>query len=1778
MRARAGSSAPRGAPDGLLGGRFTVGKVLSETELSVLYAAVDEESGADVCIKRLRTPGAELGPTGGVGTTARGQDEAAVRFRREAAILSRVAHPHVVRVLAAGAGGEGTWFAMELLDGESLDRVIARGPLSVGRTLLLLRQVVDGLAYVHRLGVLHRDLKPHNIVVVANEARIIDFGLAADANEAQASSRNGAVVGTARYMAPEQAGLIWRAVGPRADLYAVGALAWEMLVGKPAFDDSDAGRLLRRIQCEAPPPLRAVAAHVPVALEKIVKALLEKNPDDRYQSAEALLHDLDRLERAWSAQKETNEDVASGVDFELTRATSSVVDKLGAIFVGREQELAAASMLADDVDAGRPRALLVQGRSGAGKSAYVAEVMGRLQARGAHIVTGKCAAVHAGVPYAALDDLLNAFLDVLERLPAPEMARVLAELREELGEGSGYVVRMSPAWGRVLDGGDINAAAGARAEHERVLDAVSAIAAALAPKDRMLVIFIDDLQWADASTVQLLRDLVDSMRGRRVMLIGAWRSDETSLRSPLRALVSLPADATRTVAVGPLARGDVRALLTQLLGGPPPERLVEILHTRSEGNAFFAWELLRAWARADAFRPGSGGQIEVDMVRLEATTLPADLVGIVLARLALLSPECRRVLGVASLVGRAFDLALVRACASTTTVTTTATMAQTSASTANENALTAHAATEVGILDDDAAYEALVAARDAQVLVQKPEGWSFAHDKVMEACGRFVDPMEHPAIERKIGEWLETLVGDGGAGDAERLFEIALHYGASDDEELALQWAVRAADASSALLRHQEALVLYENAERIRELMGEAETSPERLSLVEKKAAALDALGRYQEAEAGWLRALDVPREDLDTARLLTKLAQSQQKSGRYTESHENLLRALRLLGVRVRVEGLTQEVFSIVDRLRVFTVRGGPSSRGPTEREALVAEILTRLWYFHSFYLSGKNHRKMYTLAYKLLAATSSLGDCREKAIAHRLMAITLCQGDKPDFEGALEHSFRSVDIARRRSARMELAEAWLYVGIIHVWSARFSGAVEYLEKAAAMLEQIGNQWELANVHIFLFMAHKNLGRLDRALVHALEIVRVARRANASGSMVSGQSKLADVLLLQGDLKNGEDALRQSLALAADKKLDFDLFMATKVEGAWMIRAGRFHEAQACFQRALDLHQRNTFMRAYRADATVGWAESVVRARLASGSEGRADDAEVARAIELLDAAVAAEERSRLHFVYALRVRALAHLLVGQRRKAEIDAERAMTVVTREGHPLEHPHVLELHAVLVRERDPEHAAGLLLEARRLFLQSGAAAEAARVGVDLRKAGIADSDDNQSALESARRQADALLQVSLASSSTLDPRVQARAALDELVRVFDADRAFLFVARDSGELELDTARAAGGTDTEGAGWSSTVVERVRVRREPVVVTGEAEGALLGSQSAVLYDLRSIMAAPLVVRDRFLGVVYLDNRLDRGVRSREDVQLLQAIANHIAVAFESARSARIEVERHDIEKEKVLLEKDLALTGIVQSMFLPSNGARSLGGVQVAGWHRPATSSGGDWWAAPTAPPRSGGEHCVRVLVGDVTGHGAAPAMLTAAMSAVVRSAARTRPELTTPELVGELHATLLDVCKGAYQMTLAALEVAIVDGQASVRWWNAGAPPLLVVQRDGRVVAHTATGAPLGSQRFALEVKEITLQPGDRVLVSTDGVLEQRLSTRVPRSDSLRPGEARPADGRRSFGRKRVAQALTAAAALPIDETLQAIVAALDEARGSELQDDDLTLVMLAIE
>jgi serine/threonine protein kinase len=260
-------------------GPYVIERPLGEGGMGVVYAARDERLQRTIAVKTLSSPG---------------KDEAArKRLWREARAAASVNHPNICQIYEVGEDGDRVFIAMELLAGEALSERLQRGPLAASDALPIGLGILSALAALHAGGIVHRDLKPSNVFLTPHGVKLLDFGLARPGAEAildidSGLTRTGTVMGTPRYMSPEQ--IMGEPVDARSDLFATGAILFELLAGRPAFSGRTLAEVFHATRFEQPPAL--TGSPTVAAIDRVIRRALAKRAADRHASAEAMAEEL----------------------------------------------------------------------------------------------------------------------------------------------------------------------------------------------------------------------------------------------------------------------------------------------------------------------------------------------------------------------------------------------------------------------------------------------------------------------------------------------------------------------------------------------------------------------------------------------------------------------------------------------------------------------------------------------------------------------------------------------------------------------------------------------------------------------------------------------------------------------------------------------------------------------------------------------------------------------------------------------------------------------------------------------------------------------------------------------------------------------------------------------------------------------------------------------------------------------------------------------------------------------------------------------------------------------------------------------------------------------------------------------------------------------------------------------------------------------------------------------------------------------------------------------
>jgi len=793
---RAPRSEPAPAPPlpATLGdGRYHVKRFLGEGARKRVYLARDTSLDSDVAVAVVKTEGLDA--------------DGLTRVRREAQAMGRLRdHPYIVPVFDIGQDGAQPFIVSQLLDGGSVDdrlREVDAHKLPIAEALRIALQVAQALEHAHSLGIVHRDLKPGNVWLARDgTAKLGDFGLAVALDQSRLT-QEGMLVGTVAYMPPEQA--MGRTLDTRSDLYALGAMLYEMVAGRPPFLGEDAVTVIS--QHVSTPPV-APSWHnpeVPPALEGLIQQLLAKDPAARPQRASEVVETLRRIERA---------PVEAAAPPPTTGPADTRRRAAWGRFVGRREEQDQLKEALEDALGGRGSLAMLVGEPGIGKTRLAEEFTVYARLRGAQVLSGRS---YEGAVEVAYFPFVEAFRQYVR-------ARPDADLRRELGEGAPDVANLVSEIRQRFPDLPASPPLQGEAERLRLFGSITEFLRA-ATVAGPLVLHLDDLHWADTPSLLLLRHLARHLAGERLLIVGSYRDVELDRTHPLAEVLGTLRRETRFKRI--LLRGlpteDVVAYLTALADEKPDpavqaarQALAEALERETEGNPFFIGEVLSHLVESGKLY-WDGAHWRANVTSASELGIPEGVREVVGRRLSALGPVCNRMLTVASAMPAGFSWEVLRA-------------------------------TVEG--EEAALLDALEEALAARLIRERPgaqaSSYEFTHALIRQTLYEELSAPRRVLLHRQIGERLEALhAGNPGP----HLAELAHHFfqaAPGGDVDKAVDYAVRAGERAVSVAAFEEAAGHLERALQVLELVGGA--SPERqcrvllaLADVHARVGAIDA-------------------------------------------------------------------------------------------------------------------------------------------------------------------------------------------------------------------------------------------------------------------------------------------------------------------------------------------------------------------------------------------------------------------------------------------------------------------------------------------------------------------------------------------------------------------------------------------------------------------------------------------------------------------------------------------------------------------------------------------------------------------------------------------------------------------------------------------------------------------------------------------------------------------------------------------------------------------------
>ena len=1438
------------------------------------------------------------------------------QFRQRIEHLRVLACPLVITPLEVVAHEGGCFVTQDYFEGVPLDELArSRLPLPLATFFTIASTLAQALQEVHEAGIIHGGIKPHNVLVAPDtlEVRLIDFIGVLDVRDISHFVFEPVFVRTTLpYTSPEQTGRISHRVTFASDLYSLGIVCYELLTGQLPFLSEDPLELIHSHLAEEAPRPSELDPAIPRALSNIVARLLVKEPEKRYQSAGALLSDLERCRSEYGA-------TGTVQDFPLEGSVNPNRVTFISKMVGRDAEARTILDRYEQAARGSFRAVLISGLSGIGKTRLIQELQQPIVRHRGYFTSGKFDVYQKNIPYSSLIQALRHLVRTFLTESDGRVAEWKARIQTAVGDRGKVLTDVIP---------ELEVLIGAQPEPKplppveslnRFHDVFDRFLGCLASREHPLTIFIDDLQWCDVASFDFLANLFANHASHPFLFfLGAYRHNEVDSTHPLVKLLrdaAASAQPLEEIRLAPLEPAHCHAMVSYILDAPleQTEAISAFISALSEGNPLFVSESLSYLHTEQLLYLDADRQWRWNLERIRRSRMPTTVVALFSAKIRRLPPPLVELLECCACMGNTFSPSHLSA---------------------------------VKELSLQRTFELLKPALGAGLLMENKNDLQFIHDKVQEATLQAIPEQRRRLIHWQIGMHLLTARADDGTPTEHRddLFTIASHLELGRPSELDAKTAYFLSDIDFFAGNKALDSLAMESANELFRLSRELLPADcwerdhyERTFRIYQRAAKSELMcGHYEASEALLGTLLDHAETDLDKAECLAEQTTSLSSIGNFIKAIETANRGLayfdkampasrdeadaRREALAARIAGRSADVWKTILEMPFTTDR-----RSKIEL-VFYSELIPDL------YMSG-------LVPQLYLSAAQSTDHClaggMDESVIYALSIMGLQLGE----QGRFEDAFRYEDLARDLSARHPntFGATRGMNGI--VWCNMHSRStprqiVEYARKSIQCGKNCGDLYN-AGLSFGPLMWNLQVQGADLAAIEeaARECLAFSNRYHLSFSVGLAEAVLAGWV---EPMKRGYVP-----APMADKLAKWEQDNHIASAGSYCVHMALSHYYLGEHEEA---HEQLRRVRKYLSGLTDNvlkrqWTVFDVLSDLKRHELGLdprslgALVADVAPALAKIEAwaALGPLLRPYLAFLRAELARVSGEL--GRARGLYLDA---IDLAHAQEYTLLEGHLNECLGDLLVQAG-QHRAGLYFgEAARLYRRCHATRKA-MILAERRGEYLDDEKPLAAAAEGGPAPAhilpdldtDYLMKSSLAISAEIEPEALLKKIMNVVIESSAAQHGYLLIEEggvlviraESHTGDKHVARTVHRRLDDAEDVCKAIVRYVYRTRERVMLADAGrDGPFCESAEVQSLHLRSVLCLPLIKQTNLIGVLYLENRLASGVFTSTKAQMTELLTSPAAISLENSRLVE-EMRKAEEAITRSLREKEVLLREI-----------------------------------------------------------------------------------------------------------------------------------------------------------------------------------------------------------------------------------------------------------------
>ena len=1739
---------------------FQIDNKIYESVRSVIYRGKKLEDDRPVILKTLK----ETYP----------DPQEILRYRQEYETTHKLSVSGIPRPIGLERAGNRLVLITEDIGGQDLKALLKTRTFTLRQTLKIAVDSVRILGKIHAVNLIHCDIKTSNIVFnpQTRQLQIIDFGSSRTITDAVSLGDIQVLAGTLSYMSPEQTGRMNRPIDWRTDYYSLGVTLYELFTGKLPFETTDVLELVHSHVARQPRMPSELDNEIPTGLSDIIMKLLAKNPEDRYQSTRGIETDLTECLQQY-------ENTGRITSFPLARQDVSEKFQISRRLVGRQNEIDTLMAAYGRVSRGAKELVLVSGPAGIGKTALVLEAGQEFARHQGLFLQGQFDTTDRNVPYAAI---VAAFNELARQLLTESQERLLLwreRIQAALGANGQVLLDLIPDAAPIVGDQPPVMELEPAAAQSRIKLVLSSFIRVFCRPEHPLVLFLDFINLADAASLDLVQSLMADDRIDFLLLIGAYRDEETALGHPLFKTRDTLQEKGVTVGFVNLVNLNAEQIALITADSLRCDRqtalpLVDVLVDKTRGNPFFLNEFLNLLYAENLLNFNASQQRwQWNIADIRSRMITDNVVGLLSDRLLRLDDETLAVIKTAAAIGSQFDLQTLAVACETKRESAATALGRAR----SEGLIVSLGTTCLERYCDTDVEMLLVSSSDALLNCD----FMFSHDRIYQAAYALIPEPERSPLHYQIGRRLQQNTPADDLADLLYLIVDQLNAG----REMLTSQTKRneLVELNLAAGKRAKAAAVFSNAWRylktgldlLEDDCWEANYNLT-LDLHTQTAEVAFLCSDTVEMENVARIALRQARSPLDQAPIYEVKIMALTAQNRWAEASQSALEILKKLGLSLpTAPGKFQIWLSLLktkmlligksfNRLSQLPLMTEPSK---TAIMRIILRANTALAFIHP---------ELYpVLASEQIRLTVRHGNGPTSAAAYLNYGILL--GSRGDMEKGYQFGQLALKFVDQPQAEVSrIPTLFGFNLIVRHWKKHLRETLAPFLEIHQAAREIGDlfatTYSSAFYFVHMFISGGELSEIEAAMAEHDPIVK-ATGVDAGYHFMqlyrqvvaNLQNGAADPCRLSGQFYDEEKML--AIDTGADNKgRDFGLYNCKLLLCLLFRQPDR---AVKNADRVEEVLEGNSLLGPV-VPSFYCWGSL---ARLACFADANSKEKGlILKRVKKIKRRLqrwARQSPTNYQHKYDL-VSAVNHWVVGQDSAAMERFDQAIKLAGDGGFLHDQGMANELAARFYLQKERlSIARSYMSEARYAYLRWGAAAKVQDLDdtypellttanessqVDFLE-GLADATTTSSGTGE-RMDLASVLKSTRAMSSEIVLANLLEKLLSITMENAGAQKGFLVLESDGqllveAEMSVDrkdvTVRQSSPLDTSEA-LSRSIVNYVARTLEPVVLDDAAnEGKFTNTPYVLKIRPKSILCMPLTTRDKLAGVLYLENNLTTGVFTSGHLEALKVLGSQAAISLENARLYD-RLADYSRSLEEIIAALNLAQE--VQQNLLPQRPPQ-LESIDLTGRSAYCDETGGDYYDFIELPNRS-----IGVVVGDVSGHGVSAALLMASVRGYLR--ARATESGSTGEIITAVNRLIsMDTAETGQFMTLFYLVVEPRNNR--IIWVRAGHDPgLLYCPVTDRFQELSGSGMALGvDENWRYDDYNRKVKPGQIVLLTTDGIFEAHNSE----------GEM--------FGKDRFKKVVRKNAGLETEGIRKAVFEAVTDFRGDEPQEDDITLVVL---